>query len=82
MNARRLALLGLNAPLSAIMAAVLGLWPEEDAQPPPFLGGGGAVARPAPPPRLARPRPAWLPMILPVRNAEEEEEALLLCGAV
>lgn len=50
MNARRLALLGLDAPLSAIMLAVLGIWPEDDQQPPvvdpgavasPVLGGGG-----------------------------------------
>lgn len=29
-SVRRAALLGLDAPLSPIMAAVLGLWPEED----------------------------------------------------
>lgn len=79
-STRRAALLGLAVPLSSIMVAVLGLWPEDDAQPPPFVGGGGAVARPAAP-RLARPRPAWVPMMLAPRNAEEEE-ALLLCGAL
>lgn len=35
MNARRLALLGLDAPLSPIMLAVLGLWPEESVEPLP-----------------------------------------------
>lgn len=29
-SARRAALLGMTVPLSAIMLAVLGLWPEED----------------------------------------------------
>lgn len=33
MSARRAALLGLNAPLSAIMIAVLGLWPEREDEP-------------------------------------------------
>lgn len=42
-SARRAALLGLTVPLSPIMVAVLGLWPEaEDApveQPSPFTSG-------------------------------------------
>lgn len=46
-SARRAALLGLTVPLSAVMTAVLGLWPEEDDEVvvvPPFSGdpkGGG-----------------------------------------
>lgn len=42
-SARRAAALGLTAPLSAIMVAVLGLWPEaEEDEPslPPVYGGG------------------------------------------
>lgn len=44
-SARRAALLGLTTPLTAIMVAVLGLWPEDDEEPPlpeykaPILGG-------------------------------------------
>ena len=44
---RRAALLGLNAPLSAIMLAVLGLWPRQDDELPPtpqFIGGPDAPA--------------------------------------
>jgi hypothetical protein len=80
-SARRAALLGLGAPLSVIMAAVLGLWPEED-QAPPVAAGGGVSARPSPRP-LARPRPAWRPSVpMRRRQPEEDEEALLLCGAL
>lgn len=63
-SARRAALLGLTVPLSAIMTAVLGLWPEpedEDDTPPQFdigsgigLGGGGKPVRKT----LAKKRPA------------------------
>ena len=44
---RRAALLGLDAPLSAIMLAVLGLWPRADDDLPPapqFIGGPDAPA--------------------------------------
>lgn len=43
-SARRVALLGIGFPLSAIMLAVLGLWPEEEdeaAEPIIIFGGGG-----------------------------------------
>lgn len=42
-QARRAALLGLTVPLSPIMAAVLGLWPEPEDPPfelPPLPSGG------------------------------------------
>ena len=39
-SARRAALLGLDAPLSPIMAAVLGLWPEQDAVLPVAVATG------------------------------------------
>lgn len=45
-SARRAALLGLDAPLSPIMAAVLGLWPQVD-EPEHVIfwaTGGGAPA--------------------------------------
>lgn len=45
-SARRAASLGLWVPLSAIMSAVLGLWPEpeeEDAGLPPVYGGSGSA---------------------------------------
>ena len=51
-SARRAALLGLSVPLSAIMLAVLGLWPWSDDEeplpvyaPPPSSGGGGGSAK-------------------------------------
>lgn len=52
-SARRAALLGLDAPLSPIMLAVLGLWPEQEDETPvivpePARGSGGAVKRPKP----------------------------------
>jgi hypothetical protein len=80
-STRRAALLGLLVPLTPIMAALLGLWPEQE-EVPPVAAGGGANARPAPK-SLAKPRPAWRPSapLLP-RQPEEEEEALLLCGAL
>lgn len=34
MNYRRAALLGLNSPLSAVMMAVLGIWPGDDEDEP------------------------------------------------
>lgn len=40
-SARRAALLGLKVPLSAIMLAVLGLWPEPEDEPSHGGGGGG-----------------------------------------
>lgn len=45
---RKAALLGLTAPLSAIMIAVIGLWPEPDEpiiQPQPVFLGGGSKGR-------------------------------------
>ena len=54
-STRRAALLGLDAPLSPIMAAVLGLWPAEDAEPEYVIfwatGGGAPLATTA----MARP---------------------------
>lgn len=50
-SARRAALLGLTVPLSAIMLAVLGLWPEPEdddvfpAFPPPADPRGGGSRR-------------------------------------
>lgn len=44
-STRRAALLGLDAPLSPIMAAVLGLWPADDDEPEYVIfwaTGGGA----------------------------------------
>ena len=53
-TARRAALLGLTTPLSAIMIALLGLWPEQDDPPTPPIppafvevGGGMTAARAA-----------------------------------
>lgn len=55
-SSRRIALLGIGYPLSPVMLAVLGLWPEEEdtPQPPMFglhdpLGGGGGRQSKAPP---------------------------------
>lgn len=55
---RRAALLGLDAPLSPIMAAVLGLWPAEDAEPEYviFWAAGGGAPSPAPVKAAARQR--------------------------
>lgn len=55
-SSRRIALLGIGYPLSPVMLAVLGLWPEEEDTPRPpmfgFLdplgGGGGRKAKAAP----------------------------------
>lgn len=53
-TARRAAALGLTAPLSAIMIALLGLWPEQDDPPAPpvppvfvEVGGGMTAAQAA-----------------------------------
>jgi hypothetical protein len=45
-SARRAALLGLTTPLTAIMIALLGLWPEQEDEavvdvPSPVYGSGG-----------------------------------------
>lgn len=55
---RRAALLGLDAPLSPIMAAVLGLWPAEDAELEYviFWATGGGAPGPAPVKAVARQR--------------------------
>ena len=49
---RRAALLGLDAPLSPIMAAVLGLWPADDEEPeyiiPAATGAGANFASTSP----------------------------------
>ena len=53
---RRAALLGLDAPLSPIMAAVLGIWPTEDEEPGYVIfwaTGGGAQSSGAAPARAA-----------------------------
>ena len=55
-STRRAALLGLDAPLSPIMAAVLGLWPAEVDDEPGYVifwatGGGAPLATTA----MARP---------------------------
>ena len=49
-SARRAAALGLTAPLSAIMIALLGLWPEQDDPPDPdippaFVEVGGGMTQ-------------------------------------
>lgn len=48
-SARRAALLGLTVPLTAIMIAVLGLWPEPEEPPaaptPSAVYGGGAARK-------------------------------------
>ena len=52
-TARRAALLGLTTPLTAIMVALLGLWPEADDPTPDIptafveVGGGMTAARAA-----------------------------------
>lgn len=54
---RRAALLGLDAPLSPIMAAVLGLWPADEDEEPGYVifwaTGGGAQPASAAPARAA-----------------------------
>lgn len=82
MNYRRAALLGLNSPLSAVMMAVLGIWPSDDEPPlPAYGGGGGAVARPRPP-RLARPRRPWIEVPFVERDETDDEDVLLLAAAL
>lgn len=60
-SARRAALLGLTEPLSAIMIAVLGLWPQEDEDivwaPPAGEGGGGGKIKYQPRPMAAMSKP-------------------------
>lgn len=84
MSPRRAALLGLNAPVSAVMLAVLGLWPEDEEPPLPDYrppAGGVRGVRP----RLRSPRPAFIWQSgLPTERIEpfEDEEALIVAGAI
>ena len=59
-STRRAALLGLDAPPSPIMAAVLGLWPAEVDDEPGYVifwaTGGGAPLTNQPPHRAPRQR--------------------------
>jgi len=86
-SARRAALLGLDAALSAIMIAVLGLWPEAAEAPSVPLAGEpqGSLAAIAPRHRVRRwrrlfdvPNPAELLAALEA----EDEELLLEAGAL
>lgn len=51
---------------------------DEEPQPPATTAGGATLR-----PRRIQPRPAWLePQVQPVQVFVEDDEALLLCGAL
>lgn len=84
-SARRAAQLGLAEPLSAIMLALLGLWPEpaDELIPPPLQQSTGGTGRSSPK-RITRRRTQWLGALPPspfemlVAERDLDDEAFLL----
>lgn len=74
---RRAALLGLDAPLSPIMAAVLGLWPEEEAQELPAFYPTGLAKRSPPKRRISQ-----LEFMQPAREMQDMREAQEVIAAL
>jgi hypothetical protein len=74
---RRAALLGLDAPLSPIMAAVLGLWPAEEEQELPAFYPTGPAKRAPPKRRVSR-----LEVMQPAREMQDLREAQEVIAAL
>ena len=76
-SARRAALLGLTVPLSPIMVAVLGLWPELEEEAPPasqVYGGGGRRWRDRSPSWLVPVQARQARPIVQARAAELQDD--------
>jgi hypothetical protein len=70
-------------PLRAIILALQGVFREEEPQPLIFGSTGGTGRVPLRKPARIKPRLAWRPpMPIIARQPVEDDEGLILCGAI